>query len=91
MIMNERLLIITLIGLLLMIAPVSAEMVTAKVDDKGLMYYHSEGIVGTLHTPYGWIIVTDEDYNNIMVNDTIRYDTKKDTFWHLYWTVEVVT
>lgn len=79
---------ICLIGLLL-ISPVSAKMVTAKVDDKGLMWVNGKGVVGTLHTEYGSIIVNDEDYNNVMVNDTITYDTDKNTFWSTYWSIKV--
>ena len=85
-------LIICIIGLLL-ISPISAKEVTAKVDDKGLMWINSNrgGVVGTLHTCYGEIIVSNEDYNNIMVNDTIRYDTDMiDYFWTSYWDVEKV-
>lgn len=89
---GKRLFIICLIGLLL-VTPVSAKMVTAKVDDKGLLFVNDNrgGIVGTLHTCYGEITVTDEDYNQIMVNDTIRYDTDMvDYFWDVFWDVEKV-
>lgn len=85
-------LLICLIGLLL-ISPISAREVTAKVDDKGLMWVQNGGggIVGTLHTCYGEITVSPEDYNNIMVNDTIRYDTDMiDYFWTNFWDVEKV-
>ena len=92
--MTEKLLIliICIIGLLL-ISPISAKEVTAKVDDKGLMWVNDNrgGIVGTLHTCYGEITVSNEDYNNIMVNDTIRYDTDMvDYFWTPFWEVEKV-
>ena len=85
-------LIFFLIVLLLVVSPVSAEIVTAKVDDKGLMWVQSRsGIVGTLHTCYGEITVSPEDYNSIMVNDTIRYDTDMiDYFWTPFWEVEKV-
>lgn len=85
--------IIILIGIILLIAPVSAKIVTAKVDDKGLSVYGQTVpfYTGTLHTEYGTIAVSDEDYNKIEINDTIRYDTKMiDNFWSHYWTVEVV-
>ncbi len=90
---GKRLFIICLIGLLL-ITPISAKIVTTKVDDKGLLFVSDNrgGIVGTLHTEYGEITVSDEDYNNIMVNDTIRYDTDMvDSFWTVFWDVEKVT
>ena len=89
---KRMILIICVIGLLI-IAPVSAKEVTAKVDDKGLLfvYDHRGGIVGTLHTCYGEITVNEEDYNNIMVNDTIKYDTDMvDFFWTIHWDVEKV-
>lgn len=83
-------LLICLIGLLL-ISPICAKEVTAKVDDKGLMYMQNWGIIGTLHTSYGEIAVGTEDYNNIMVNDTIRYDTDMTDFsWTPFWKVEKV-
>jgi len=92
--MSEKLLIliICIIGLLL-ISPISAKEVTAKVDDKGLLFITGNrgGIIGTLHTCYGEITVYEEDYNNIMVNDTIRYDTDMvDYFWTPFWEVEKV-
>lgn len=68
--------------------PVYSKEVTAVVDDKGLIGTSDLGIVGTLHTNYGTIVVTDDDYNKINVNDTIRYNTDK-TFW-TYWEVELV-
>ena len=93
--MTEKrlILIILCVTSLLLVSPVSAEMVTAKVDDKGLMWVHDNrgGIVGTLHTCYGEITVSPEDYNNIMINDTIRYDTDMvDYFWTPFWEVEKV-
>lgn len=84
--------IICIIGLLIM-SPIYAQEVIAKVDDKGLLfiYDHRGGIVGTLHTQYGEITVDKEDYNNIQINDTIKFDTDLiDYFWTIYWNVEKV-
>jgi hypothetical protein len=89
--MAKKLLILICIMGLLLISPISAKEVVAKVDDKGLMWVHDNrgGIVGTLHTCYGEITVSNEDYNNIMVNDTIRYDTDMVYyFWTPFWEVE---
>ena len=93
--MNTKriILIICVIGLLIM-TPISAKEVTAKVDDKGLLFVNDNrgGIVGTLHTCYGEITVDREDYNHIMVNDTIKYDTDLvDYFWTPFWDVEKVS
>lgn len=90
--MTEKLLIVICIIGLLLISPVSAKEVTAKVDDKGLMWVQNwGGVIGTLHTCYGEITVSKEDYNNIVVNDTIRYDTDMiDYFWTPFWEVEKV-
>ncbi len=85
-------LIICIISLLI-IVPVSAKEVIAKVDDKGLLFINDNrgGVVGTLHTCYGEITVDREDYNQIMVNDTIKYDTDLvDYFWTPFWDVEKV-
>ena len=91
--MTEKrlILLICLIGLLL-VAPIHAKEVTAKVDDKGLMWVQNwGGVIGTLHTCYGEITVSKEDYNSIMVNDTIRYDTDMvDFFYTPFWEVERV-
>ena len=61
--MNTKriILIICVIGLLIM-TPISAKEVTAKVDDKGLLFVNDNrgGIVGTLHTCYGEINVDRE-------------------------------
>lgn len=84
------LILICLVVLVVAVPVVSAKEVTAKVDDKGLMVSSRYGILGTLHTEYGTIIVQDEDYNNIQINDTISYNTDKDTFWDIYWKVKKV-
>lgn len=87
----KRLILILLIGALLLISPVSAKIVTAKVDDKGLMYTQRDGVVGTLHTCYGEIIVSRDDYNRVDINDTIRYNNDLvDYFWCTYWDIEVI-
>lgn len=89
--MSKQLIALLLICSLLLLSPVSAEVVTAKVDDKGLMYTQRDGVVGTLHTCYGEIIVSREDYNNVNINDTIRYNNDLvDYFWHTYWDIEVI-
>ena len=84
-------LIICIIGLLL-ISPISAKEVIAKVDDKGLLIDdHRDLFMGTLHTCYGEITINNEDYNSIMVNDTISYNTDMISyFWTPYWDVEKV-
>lgn len=89
--MSKILLIVVIISALLLCSPVSAKMVTAKVDDKGLIAYGAGGaIVGTLHTQYGEITVSDKDYNAVEINDTIRYDTDIDSFWQFRWPIEVI-
>ena len=89
--MSKQLIALLLICSLLLLSPVSAEVVTAKVDDKGLMYTQRDGVVGTLHTCYGEIIVSRDDYNNVNINDTIRYNNDLvDYFWGTYWDIEVI-
>ena len=69
-------LIICIIGLLL-ISPLSAKEVTAKVDDKRLLIDDNRDMfVGTLHTCYGEITVSNEDYNNIIENIAKIYPKK---------------
>ena len=53
--MTEKrlILIILLIGALLLISPINAKMVTAKVDDKRIDYAQSMRPIGKLHTQYG--------------------------------------
>ena len=89
---KQIILIFCIIGLLT-ITPIFAQEVVAKVDDKGLLFVNDNrgGVVGTLHTCYGEITVDKEDYNHIMVNDTIKYDTDLvDYFWTPFWDVEKV-
>ena len=87
--MNKKIiLLICIIGLIL-ITPICAKEVTAVVDDKGLIHMQNYGLVGTLHTCYGEITVGDKDYNEININDTIRYNTDL-PFWSYYWDVEKV-
>ena len=89
--MKWKILSIFLIGVLLLMTPISAEMVTAKVDDKGLMYTQRDGLIGTLHTCYGEITVSNADYNRVDINDTISYnDDLVDYFWVTFWDMEVV-
>ena len=89
--MSKQLIALLLICSLLLLSPVSAEVVTAKVDDKGVVTWGNTGVIsGTLHTKYGEIVVTDEDYNKVDIGDTIRYDTKLDSFWMHQWDIEVI-
>ena len=89
--MNKQLIALLLICSLLLLSPVSAEVVTAKVDDKGVVTWGNVGVIGgTLHTKYGEIVVRDEDYNRVDIGDTIRYDTKLDSFWMHQWDIEVI-
>ena len=56
-------LIFCIIGLLL-ISPISAKEVIAKVDDKGLLIDdHRDLFMGTLHTCYSEITVNNEEYD----------------------------
>lgn len=88
---KKRLILCVILMGILLITPVSAKIVTAKVDDKGIVMYGQTGVLGgTLHTEYGEILVNDEDYNKVDINDTIRYDTKLDSFWMHYWDIEVI-
>ena len=88
--MIKKVILITIL-ITLLFSPVSAKVVTAKVDDKGLIGYgNSAAIEGTLHTEYGTILVREQDYNRVQINDTIRYETDMNQFWHRYWDIEVI-
>lgn len=90
--MSEKLLIVICIIGLLLFSPISAKEVVAKVDDKKLLIDDNRDMfIGVLHTCYGEITVNNEDYNSIMVNDTIRYNTDMiNYFWTPFWDVEKV-
>ena len=85
---KRLILLICIIGFLL-VSPISAKEVIAVVDDKGLEHSYDYGLIGTLHTCYGEITVGNKEYNEININDTIRYNTDM-PFWTCYWDVEKV-
>lgn len=90
---NKQFLVLMLIVIgLLLLNPVNAKIVETKVDDKGVIAYGTSVgmLVGAVHTEYGWITVSDDDYNNVEINDTIRYDTYLDSFWMRTWDIEVI-
>lgn len=77
----KRLLIILLVGLLLL-APIYATEVTSKVDDKKIM--HTRGTSNFfIHTvDFGDIEVTEQEYQEVFINDTVTFDTHSD--WGMY-------
>lgn len=80
------LLLICLIGLLL-ITPISAKVITTKVDDKEIV--NTYGTSYTVHTvDFGDIIVLWEDYNQIMINDNITFNT--DGEFGGYWGIQKI-
>lgn len=67
-------LIILFLGMLL-ISCVSAREISSRVDDKEIVDTYSTSY--TLHTVnYGDIVVDESDYQRVMINDTITFDTK---------------
>ena len=73
---NKRLLllIITLIGLLLL-NPVSAKVITSKVDDKEIV--DTYGVSFTVHTvDFGDINVNSDVYNKVMIGDNITFSSE---------------
>ena len=64
----------------MLLSPVSAEIITSKVDDKHII--HVKGMCSRIiHTvDFGDIEVSKEDYSNIMINDTITFNTNNWNF-----------
>ena len=59
----------------LLVSPVYAEVITSNVDDKEIV--NTYGISYTIHTvDFGDICVSSMDYQKIMINDNITFDTK---------------
>ena len=84
MVMSKRFILICLIIGLLLITPISAKVITTKVDDKTMV--DTYGTSRAVHTvDFGDIIVLDRDYNRIMINDTITFNT--DGEFGGYWTI----
>ena len=77
----KRLLIILLVGLLLL-APVYATEVTSKVDDKKIMHTHGDGNYFIHTVDFGDIEVTEQEYQEVFINDTVTFDTHSD--WGMY-------
>ena len=74
---DKRLLLILLMGLLLLIAPVSAKEITSKVDDKEIVSTY--GVSYTIHTiDFGDIEVDESQYQQVFINDTITFNTQSD-------------
>ena len=75
----KRLIIIFLLTIMLL-SPVSAEVITTKVDDKHII--HSYNLCSRIiHTvDFGDIEVSKEDYSKIMINDTITFNTNNWNF-----------
>lgn len=77
----KRLLIILLVGLLLL-APVYATEVTSKVDDKKIIHTHGESKYFIHTVDFGDIEVTEQDYQEVFINDTVTFNTHSD--WGMY-------
>ncbi|MBQ2636113.1 MAG: hypothetical protein IJG09_05375 [Methanobrevibacter sp.] len=73
-------LIIILLLTLMLLSPVSAEIITSKVDDKHII--HSYNLCSRIvHTvDFGDIEVSKEDYSKIMINDSITFNTNNWNF-----------
>lgn len=73
-------LIIILLLTMMLLSPVSAEIITTKVDDKHII--HSYNICSRIiHTvDFGDIEVSKEDYSKVMINDTITFNTNNWNF-----------
>jgi len=81
--MNKKIIICCLIIGLLLLSPVSAKIITSKVDDKRIM--HTYGPSFTVHTvDFGDIRVYHNVYNQIMINDTISFSDQCDETYHYY-------
>lgn len=75
----KRVIIIFLLTLMLL-SPVSAEVITTKVDDKHII--HTKIMCSRIiHTvDFGDIEVSKDDYSKIMINDTITFNTNNWNF-----------
>ena len=73
-------LIIILLLTLMLLSPVSAEIITSKVDDKHIIHIYNlcSRIVHTVD--FGDIEVSKEDYSKIMINDSITFNTNNWNF-----------
>ena len=73
-------LIIILLLTLMLLSPVSAEIITSKVDDKHII--HSYNLCSRIvHTvDFGDIEVSKKDYSKIMINDSITFNTNNWNF-----------
>lgn len=77
----KRVIIIFLLTLMLL-SPVSAEVITTKVDDKHII--HTKIMCSRIiHTvDFGDIEVTEQEYQEVFINDTVTFDTHSN--WGMY-------
>ena len=82
--MNEKrlFLIILVIGILLLIAPVSAKEITSKVDDKHIQHSYGTDYYFIHTVDFGDVQVIDTVYNEIMINDTVTFPNTDN--WGIY-------
>ncbi len=79
--LKSLLIIFCLIGLLLL-APVSAKEINSKVDDKKIIHSYGDGKYFVHTVDFGDIEVSENDYQQVFINDTITFDTRSD--WGFY-------
>lgn len=86
--MNKKLILLIILVMFLLIGTASAKEITTKVTDKTVLFSYADHRF-ILHTEgFGDMIVDESIYQNVMINDTIRFDTKSE--WGFYYNVKVV-
>ena len=85
--MTKKILLICLVIGLLLIAPVSAKVITTKVDDKKIIHSYCDGYYFIHTVDFGDIEVTENEYQEIFINDTVTFDTHSN--WGLYTILKV--
>lgn len=72
--MNLKLILIIIFFSLLFLAPISAKVLTSKVDDKEIV--DTSGTSQTLHTvDFGDVRVSGDVYEKVMIGDNITFST----------------
>lgn len=85
--MNVKTIIILLIISLLLLSPVAAKEITSKVDDKKIIKSHGDGHYFIHTVTFGDIQVTESEYQEVFINDTVTFDTHSD--WGFYTILKV--
>ena len=82
LVMSLKLVLLFCIIILLLVVPVSAKEITSKVEDKKIIHSYGDGKYFIHTVDFGDIEVTETEYQQVFINDTVTFDTNSK--WGFY-------